>query len=223
MSTLNDSPLNMDFAKAVVSRPNEQLWIKSPADGVERMPLEREAAESGHTTSLVRFAPGSSFPPHAHPLGEEIYVLEGIFSDENGDYPAGSYFRNPPNSAHAPFTKTGCTLFVKLDQFDPDDTEHVVLRPEQQQWLPGQGKLKVLPLHAFRTQHTALVHWPEGEIFKPHQHWGGEEILVISGEFCDEHGHYPAGSWLRSPHLSQHTPFVELETVILVKTGHLPE
>lgn len=215
-------PFNMDFTKTVVLLASEQQWLKSPADGVERMPLEKEAEESGHTTSLVRFAPNSFFPPHAHPLGEEIYVLDGVFSDEKGDYPAGTYLRNPPNSAHSPFTKEGCTLFVKLDQFNSDDTDSVVLLPEQQQWLPGHGNLKVLPLHEFETQHTALVHWPEREKFTSHQHWGGEEIFVIKGEFCDEHGRYPAGSWLRSPHLSKHTPFVEIETLILVKTGHLP-
>jgi len=218
-----DLPLNMDFSQTVKRLANQQQWIKSPADGVERMPLEKEAEESGHTTSLVRFAPGSSFPPHAHPLGEEIYVLDGVFSDENGDYPAGTYLRNPPGSTHAPFTKEGCTLFVKLDQFNPADSAHIVLRPEQQQWRPGHGNLKVLSLHEFETQHTALVHWPASEKFQPHRHWGGEEIFVIKGEFCDEHGVYPAGSWLRSPHLSEHTPFVEIETLILVKTGHLPK
>ena len=50
----------------------------------------------------------------------------------------------------------------------------------------------------------------------------GEEIFVLSGEFCDEHGRYPAGTWIRSPHLSQHHPFVDKETIIWVKTGHLP-
>jgi anti-sigma factor ChrR (cupin superfamily) len=216
------TPLNMDFTKAVTLLPNEYHWIDSPAGGVSRMPLEKQAEESGHTTSLVRFAPGSRFPPHTHPLGEEIYVLDGVFSDENGDYPAGTYIRNPPKSRHSPFTHEGCTIFVKLDQFHPQDIASVVIRPQERQWLPGQGNLTVLPLHEYQTQHTALVHWPAHEHFKPHQHWGGEEILVLEGEFCDEHGCYPAGSWIRSPHLSKHTPFVERETLILVKTGHLP-
>jgi len=206
----------------VIVRPDEHHWELSPADGVSRIPLEKEAEESGHTTSLVRFAPGSSFAPHTHPLGEEIYVLEGVFSDEDGDYHAGTYIRNPPGSKHSPFTREGCTLFVKLDQFHPEDTESVVIRPEDRKWLQGQGNLTVLPLHAFETQNTALVHWPAGEKFTPHQHWGGEEIVVLEGEFCDEHGSYPTGSWIRSPHLSKHTPFVAIETLILVKTGHLP-
>lgn len=214
--------LNMDFDKVATVLASQQQWVTSPADGVSRMPLEREEWESGHTTSLVRFRPGSSFPSHQHPLGEEIYVMEGVFSDENGDYPAGSYLRNPPGSRHQPFTREGCTLFVKLDQFHPDDSQQVVIRPEQQQWSAGIGNLKVLPLHEFQAHHTALVWWPRNEVFQQHTHWGGEEILVLKGEFCDEHGRYPAGSWIRSPHMSSHHPFVNEETLILVKVGHLP-
>lgn len=212
----------MDLSKPCCLRPEDQHWVKSPADGVSRIPLEREAEESGHTTSFVKFAPGSYFPPHTHPQGEEIYVLDGIFSDENGDYPAGTYLRNPPGSSHKPFTRDGCTLFVKLDQFQKDDLTPVVLTPEQQQWQPGIGNLKVLSLHTHQSESTALVFWPENEIFQPHTHFGGEEIVVISGRFIDEHGDYPAGSWIRSPHMSQHYPRVEEETLIYVKVGHLP-
>jgi anti-sigma factor ChrR (cupin superfamily) len=213
--------LNMDFSKVACVLAQDQQWIKSPADGVSRIPLEREAEESGHTTSFVKFESGSFFPEHSHPQGEELYVLEGVFSDEEGDYPAGTYIRNPPGSRHKPFTKEGCTLFVKLDQFQKNDNEHVVLRPEDQQWGQGIGNLKVLSLHVHGTESTALVHWPENEVFQPHTHWGGEEIIVISGKFIDEFGEYPVGSWIRSPHMSQHFPRVEEETLILVKVGHL--
>ncbi|NOQ87877.1 MAG: cupin [Gammaproteobacteria bacterium] len=219
---MNDSlPLNMDFSKALCSHPDEQQWLKSPADGVSRIHLEREAAESGHTTSFVKFEPGSFFPPHQHPLGEEIYVLDGTFSDEGGDYPAGTYIRKPPGSHHKPFTRNGCILFVKLDQFQTGDTKHVVSRPGDQQWQQGIGNLKILSLHTFNTESTALVWWPENEIFQAHSHWGGEEIVVIKGAFIDEHGTYPKGSWIRSPHMSKHFPRVEEETLILVKVGHL--
>jgi anti-sigma factor ChrR (cupin superfamily) len=219
---MNDKYLvNMDLSKPVCLRPEDQAWITSPADGVSRIYLEREAAESGHTTSFVKFEPGSFFPPHEHPRGEEIYVLEGIFSDENGDYPAGSYIRNPPGSYHKPFTRHGCTLFVKLDQFQHDDTANVILRPENQSWRHGIGNLEVLPLHSHNTQSTALVFWPDNEVFQPHTHWGGEEIVVIRGTFIDEFGRYPAGSWIRNPHMSNHYPHVEEETLILVKVGHL--
>ena len=214
--------LNMDFQRVAISLAGDQHWVTSPADGVSRVHLEREAEESGHTTSFVKFAPGAAFVQHTHPRGEEIYVLEGVFSDEFGDYPAGSYVRNPPGSAHSPFTREGCSLFVKLEQFKTGDTEKVVIRPDDQQWQAGIGKLRVLPLHAYETESTALVFWPAHEVFQTHRHWGGEEIVVLKGRFCDEHGEYPQGSWIRSPHLSQHTPFVGAEaTLILVKVGHL--
>jgi anti-sigma factor ChrR (cupin superfamily) len=219
---MNDiNKLNMDFSRVACLLADDQAWLKSPADGVSRIHLEREAEESGHTTSFVRFEPGSSFPQHSHPKGEEIYVLDGVFSDEHGDYPAGTYIRNPPGSKHTPYTREGCTLFVKLEQFQHDDDQHVVIRPEQQQWRPGIGNLKVLSLHAHNGESTALVYWPRNEVFQPHTHWGGEEIVVLKGKFIDEYGEYPCRSWIRSPHMSKHFPRVEEETLILVKVGHL--
>ena len=189
--------------------------------GVKRKRLSYEEVERGHATSIVEFEAGSSFRRHDHPLGEEILVLEGVFSDETGDYPAGTYMRNTEAFSHAPFSKEGCVLFVKLHQFHPDDSKQVRINTKKSNFFPGQGNLEVLPLHEFGTESTALVWWPAGEEFVPHRHMGGEEIFVISGEFIDEHGRYPAGTWIRSPHLSQHHPFVEEDTLILVKTGHL--
>ena len=212
---------NLDFSKVVVIRSQEQAWQDSPAPGVKRIPLEREHAESGHVSSIVQYAAGSAFSMHEHPAGEEIYVLEGVFSDEHGDYPAGTYIRNPAGSQHAPFSKDGCTLFVKLNQFAEGDDQQVVINTNEQPWLQGQGGLTVMPLHEFQGRSTALVHWPAGERFAPHKHWGGEEILVLKGEFKDEHGSYPKGTWIRSPHLSEHFPFVDEETIIMVKVGHL--
>jgi len=214
--------LNLNFNERVVIDTTQHQWQPSPLPGVSRKPLARENAESGHATSIVRYEPGSSFKRHSHPLGEEIFVLEGVFSDETGDYPAGSYLRNPPGSSHAPFSENGCTIFVKLQQFDPADSASVRVDTHNTHWLPGQGRLEVMPLHQFNGQHTALVKWPANERFQPHKHFGGEEILVLSGKFIDEHGHYPQGTWLRSPHMSEHWPWVEEETVILVKVGHLP-
>ncbi len=214
--------LNLDFDQVACVRPDQQEWVTSPSDGVSRIPLERAAPESGHTTSFVEFQAGASFPAHQHPNGEEIYVLEGVFSDEFGDYPAGTYIRNPPGSRHQPFTKQGCKLFVKLEQFQSGDMQKVILRPEDMVWNPGIGNLKVTSLHTYTTESTALVWWPENEVFQPHTHYGGEEIVVLKGRFIDEHGVYPAGSWVRSPHMSKHFPRVEEETLILVKVGHLP-
>lgn len=214
--------LNMDFSQRVVIRTHELDWVPSPAAGVERKPLAREEAERGHATSIVRYKPGASFSRHEHPLGEEILVLEGTFSDESGHHPAGTYLRNPPGSGHAPFSEEGCTLLVKLHQFDPRDRTTVCIDTTATEWLPGIGGLQVMPLHDFEHEHVALVKWPANEVFQPHRHFGGEEILVLSGEFCDDQGRYPKGTWMRSPHMSQHHPFIEQETVIWVKTGHLP-
>lgn len=214
--------LNMNFAERIVIDTESMSWLASPAQGVWRKPLEREDAESGHTTSIVRYEAGSHFKTHPHPMGEEILVLDGVFSDQHGDYPAGTYIRNPPGSSHAPFSKQGCTILVKLNQFDAGDGATVRIDTSKQQWLAGQGGLEVMPLHSFEHEHVALVKWPVGERFQPHKHFGGEEIFVLSGEFRDEHGHYPQGSWIRSPHMSEHFPFVEQQTIIWVKTGHLP-
>jgi anti-sigma factor ChrR (cupin superfamily) len=171
----------------------------------------------------VRFSPGSKFDEHVHDGGEEFIVLEGTFSDEFGSYPKGTYVRNPMGSFHNPYSESGCVLFVKLRQFQTDDLEKVKINTNKEPWLPGLvDGLSVMPLHHFNTEHAALVKWAPNTIFNPHQHWGGEEILVLEGVFHDEFGAYPKGSWLRSPHLSQHTPFTKEEgALIFVKTGHL--
>ncbi|GAM66619.1 hypothetical protein JCM19236_4071 [Vibrio sp. JCM 19236] len=146
----------------------------------------------------MKYEAGSRFSEHSHPLGEEIFVLEGVFSDEDGDYPAGTYIRNPPGSKHSPFSEQGCTLFVKLNQFDKKDQTTVRVDTLNTPWQPGIGGLEVMPLHGFEEENVALVKWPQGERFQPHSHFGGEEILVLSGEFQDEYGQYPQYSWLRS-------------------------
>jgi anti-sigma factor ChrR (cupin superfamily) len=213
--------LNMDFSQHVFIDTNKQDWVASPREGVWRKPLAREDAEQGHATSLVRYDPGASFSEHGHPLGEEILVLQGTFSDESGHYNAGTYFRNPKGFRHAPYSEQGCILLVKLHQFQTDDHAQVQIDTNTAHWLPGQGNLQAMPLHEFGTESVALVKWPAGEHFHVHSHFGGEEIYVITGELIDEHNRYPAGSWIRSPHLSRHQPFVEQETLIWVKTGHL--
>ena len=211
----------MNFDKRVVIDTAAMDWVPSPKAGVWRKPLAREDAERGHATSIVRYEPGASFSSHGHPLGEEILVLQGTFSDETGDYGAGTYFRNPEGFKHTPFSKEGCEILVKLHQFQADDGAHIVVDTNTTPWLPGQGNLQVIPLHEHGVESVALVKFPAGEHFQRHRHLGGEEIYVLSGEFQDEHGRYPAGSWIRSPHFSEHAPFVEEDTVIWVKTGHL--
>jgi anti-sigma factor ChrR (cupin superfamily) len=223
-ASVDSTLLNADFARrVVVPPPAVESWLASPEPGVHRHRLDRIGGEVARATSVVRYEPGSRFARHVHTGGEEFLVLDGSFSDEHGDYPAGSYVRNPPGTAHAPFSRQGCTLFVKLWQFAAGDDEPVRIDTASAAWraglLPG---LSVLPLHEFDGISTALVRWAPNTRFNTHTHPGGEEILVLEGLFRDEQGEYPAGTWLRNPRGSRHTPFTGGEgALIYVKVGHL--
>lgn len=216
--------INADFEQRVVIRPEDYHWVDSPMAGVERMMLDRIGDESARATSIVRYAPYSEFSPHIHSGGEEFFVLEGVFSDEHQDYPQGSYVRNPIGTSHTPkIGKEGAIIFVKLQQFNEADKEQKAIDTTKEPWLQGLvDGLTVMPLHEFEGEHVALVKWAPNTQFNPHRHFGGEEILVLEGTFYDEHGVYPKGSWLRSPHLSEHHPYTKDDgALIYVKTGHL--
>jgi anti-sigma factor ChrR (cupin superfamily) len=215
--------LNSDFTQRAVVDTSNLQWIDSPVAGIQRKLLERDGDEVARATSIVRYLPGAAFDSHKHDLGEEILVLDGVFSDESGSFGPGTYIKNPPGSSHAPSSATGCTLFVKLRHLDLADSERIVIDTRKAMWYPGLvAGLSVMPLAEFSTQHTALVRWLPGTRFNPHRHYGGEEIYVLEGVFEDEFGRYPAGTWIRSPHLSAHRPYSNEGCTILVKTGHLP-
>ena len=214
--------IHTDLTKRVVIHQDELNWTPSPVAAIERRMLDRMGDEVARATSIVRYLPGSQFTKHEHELGEEILVLEGQFSDETGTYAAGTYIKNPPGSSHSPFTDTGCLLFVKLRHLHPDDEQAQVVDTRTATWYPGLVPgLTVLPLSEFQTTHTAMVRWAPNTYFNPHRHYGGEEIFVVEGVFEDEHGRYPTGSWIRSPHLSVHKPYSVEGCTIFVKTGHL--
>lgn len=213
--------VNHDFNKRVVQTAAEAVWTASPLPGVERRMLDRIGDEVARATSIVRYAAGSTFDRHVHDGGEEIFVLQGVFSDEHGDYPAGTYLRNPPGTSHAPFSRDGCLLFVKLRQFASTDTLPVRIDTTASAWYPGLVPgLSVMPLHEHDGVNTALVRWAPSTRFSAHTHIGGEEILVLAGVFRDENGEYPAGTWLRSPRGSKHAPYTGSEgAMIYVKVG----
>ena len=214
--------IHSDLSLRVIIDTATLPWVDAPSPGVQRKMLERSGEEVAKATSIVRYAAGARFPLHVHEFGEEIFVLDGIFEDEHGSYGPGTYLKNTPGSAHAPGSTTGCTLFVKLRHLDPDDLESIRIDTRSSGWFPGMVPgLTVLPLSEFESQHTALVRWAAGTQFKPHQHFGGEEIFVLEGVFEDEFASYPAGTWIRSPHMSRHHPFSNQGCLILVKTGHL--
>jgi anti-sigma factor ChrR (cupin superfamily) len=215
--------LNADFSQRVVLQTNDLPWEPSPSAGVHRRKLDRMGDEVGRVTSIVRYDAGSAFSAHTHSGGEEFFVLDGVFSDETGDYPAGTYVRNPVGTSHAPHSYDGCVIFVKLHQFDPQDQDQFAIDTTSAEFGPGMVPgLSVLPLHAYGPESAALVRWAPGTEFTPHTHYGGEEIFVLDGVFSDQFGDYPKGTWIRSPHGSQHRPFSREGCLIYVKTGHLP-
>jgi anti-sigma factor ChrR (cupin superfamily) len=213
--------INTDTSQRVVINHHDLPWIASPESGVLRRMLSRQGDEVAKATSIVCYQPGSKFQSHIHDGGEEILVLEGVFSDDLGDYAAGTYIMNPPGSAHAPFSDLGCTLFVKLRHLGSDQVVREVIDTNSATWYQGMVPgLTVMPLMQQGSGST-LVKWAPSTYFNPHRHFGGEEIFVLEGVFEDEHGRYPAGTWIRSPHMSLHKPFSKEGCTIFVKTGHL--
>lgn len=216
--------LNADFSQPVTVSPDDYEWVSSPASGVERMMLDRIGEEVARATTIVRFAPDSQFDAHTHDGGEEYLVLEGVFSDESGDYPAGTYVRNPIGTSHTPRVGPGCTIFVKLHQFAEDDLTPVVIDTKTADFgaTPVAG-LSILQLHKTDQEDVSLRRFEPGTRVPHHGHPGGEEILVLGGVLQDESGRYPAGTWIRSPVGSAHAPFSDEGCLIYVKSGHLSQ
>lgn len=198
-------------------------WTPSPLAGVERRFLEREGAEVARATSLVRYAPGSRFTAHTHALGEEYLVLDGVFSDEHGDFAAGSYVRNPPGSRHAPFTDTGCTIFVKLRQMDPHEQRTVEKRPSDIELRPTTiAGLSRADLYVQPGVERVLI-----EQLAPDARWarrqvaGGEEILVLDGVLDYGADACPPRTWLRMPQECIQSLSTATGCRYWVKRGHL--
>lgn len=215
--------INADLTQRAVVDTNTLSWVPSPIVGVERKLLEREGDEIARATSLVRYAPGSSYAPHEHGKGEEFLVLRGTFSDEFGDYPVGTYVRNPPGSRHRPFSRTGCTLLVKSRWMANDDHERVVIDTNDVQWqeYPRTPGLRMTVLHDHGRERVQLLRWGAGVSYPLHKHAGGEEVFVLDGSLSDEYGTYGAGTWVRNPVGSSHAPHSKAGALLLVKTGHL--
>jgi len=218
------TPLRMARDLPVCIRPDEQCWQTAPQAPVKRWPLEREAPEQGQVTSLVEYLPGARFPEHRHPAGEEILVLSGIFSDEGGNYPAGSYLRSPAASSHSPFSEQGCLLFVKLNQFAADDRQTLRLSPDSLQWeatAPGQQQCR---LHAHGCEQTLLIDCVGGALLQMPAQDGGELLVLhgaLQGRGPEAVAVLPAHSWVRDPALTQRR-FQALEpSRVLLKLGAL--
>ena len=216
--------VNADFSQRVVIATDELPRIPSPQAGVERRMLDRIGGEVARATSLVRYAPASVFPAHAHALGEEFLVLDGIFSDEHGDYPAGTYVRNPPGSRHSPRTAPGCTILVKLRQMAPTEQQRVVRDTTASVWEPGEVEGHA-SFHLYSAgqagERVTIERLRAGARLPARDCPGGEEIFVLSGDLADEHGIYGQGTWIRNPAGYRSSLNSERGATYWAKRGHL--
>lgn len=191
--------INDDLTIPVIVHAGQLPWQASPAAGVDRRMLFRVGDEVARATSIVRYAPRSAFPRHTHGGGEEILVLDGVFQDEHGDYPAGSYFRNPPGTSHVPASNDGCTIFVRLWQFRDGDREQVVRRPAEGRPLePRSGASRAIELFddGFENVRIESV-MPETSITIENDR--GLEALVVAGNLSIGDQELTPQSWLRLP------------------------
>jgi hypothetical protein len=215
--------LNADFTQRAVVHAAKLDWAPSPMKGVDRRMLDRIGGEVARATSIVRYAPESMFSSHVHTGGEEFYVLDGVFQDEHGDFPAGSYIRNPPESSHTPGSKPGCTIFVKLWQFDLADRKHVRIDTSKQPFVssPDEPGVEVMPLYKDAREDVRMERWAPGAAISRKMP-GGCEVLVIDGGFTEGGEMFERQSWLRLPiGATLHAVASVNGANVWVKQGHL--
>lgn len=215
--------LNTDFSQRVLIDSNSLSWTPSPIPGVDRRMLDRIGGEVARATSIVRYAPGSQFAPHTHNGGEEFIVLDGVFQDEHGDYPAGTYIRNPPTTRHRPGSKSGCTIFVKLWQFDLADRAAVTLDMNRLAAadMPTRPGVAASLLFEDARETVQLETWSAGAKVEADMP-GGAELLILGGDCMESGDHLRALSWLRIPVGGQLSATAGDEgTRVWIKTGGL--
>lgn len=215
--------INADFSQRVVMHGATMPWVDSPVAGVQRRMLDRIGDEVARATTIVRYAPGSQFTAHTHGGGEEFIVLEGVFQDEHGDYPVGTYIRNPPTSRHTPGSAPGCTIFVKLWQFEPEDRAHVIVDMNKMGKIDDSTRPGVAVTLLFEDERETvqLEHWQPGTQVQQ-TFVDGAEILVLAGDFTDSDDRMEAMSWMRVPRGGQiHGIAGERGTQVWMKQRHL--
>lgn len=216
--------INADFSRPAMLLATDQDWMHSPENGVDRIMLDRIGDEVARATSIVRYAPDSSFARHEHALGEEFLVLEGVFSDEHGDYPTGTYVRNPPGTGHSPFSIDGCEILVKLRQFDPNDLQPVIVHTaDESVWPPpNDQQFNTLALHRFETEQVRMLRIPRGRRFSTAPEQGGIELLVMEGSVDFDGQTLGSRAWLRLPSGSGLELIAHEDSILWMKSGHLP-
>lgn len=215
--------INADFDERVVLHGAEMEWVETRMKGVKRRMLDRVGAESGRATSIVSYDPNSKFSSHVHTGGEEFIVLDGVFQDEHGDFPVGSYIRNPPESSHTPGSDEGCMIFVKLWQFDKNDRTEVKVNYDQLVSTKDVDRpgVSVTPLHKDQYEEVRMEEW-DADTTVLIEDRGGIEILVIDGSFEESDDQLKKLSWLRVPVGSSVKAKAGSKGArVWIKTGHL--
>lgn len=215
--------INADFMQRAVVHGAKMEWVASPMAGVSRRMFDRIGDEVARATSIVRYDPGSSFSPHVHTGGEEFIVLEGVFQDEHGDFPAGSYIRNPPQSEHTPGSEPGCVIFVKLWQFDLNDRTHVRTHIDEISLIrdPKRAGVRITNLFQDHREEVRIEKWDAGAEVSLDTS-GGAEVLVLEGSFEEGNDTFVPQSWLRIPIAGKLLAKAGSEGArVWVKTGHL--
>ena len=200
---MSSANINGDLTVFCAVDTKSMQWQASPSGTVWRKRVHLVGpVESGQVTSVVRYDSNSSFPEHDHPQGEEILVLEGVFSDQQGDWPAGTFLLNPEGFRHAPFSRPGCVLFVKLRQYPGLDRRHVAIDTTTLDWQEGdEAGLARKPLYSQDgyADSVELQKWQARSDAAKIAYPQGAEMFVIEGSFHDERGSYEKGHWLRFP------------------------
>lgn len=213
--------LNADFSKHVIIHSDEVQWLASPMPGVDRRMLDRIGGEVARATTIVRYAPAINFSTHTHTGGEEFIVLDGIFQDEHGDYPEGTYVRNPPTTSHTPGSVVGCTIFVKLWQFDMDDRNQFRKTMSDELPPPVDG-VALAVLHKDQFETVSYAHVDASTVLEVTAD-GGIEILMIAGHMTQDSLILKKGSWLRLPEGVNLKAITGPEGAkVWMKSGHIP-
>jgi len=84
--------------------------------GVFVKSLRFDASTGRSTTILLKFEPGSSYPYHNHPAGEELFVLSGNVRIESAELQTGDYLYTPPEFKHAVSSTDGCILLLVVPE-----------------------------------------------------------------------------------------------------------
>ncbi|MCP4819392.1 MAG: cupin [Shimia sp.] len=213
--------LNADFDARVLIHFDATDWKASPMPGVERRMLDRIGGEVARATTIVRYAPDSHFSAHTHTGGEEFIVLDGVFQDEHGDFPEGTYVRNPPTTSHTPGSAPGCIIFVKLWQFDMDDRTQFRKNMADELGVAVNGVAKA-SLHKDDREEVSYYQLDAGAELSVSKA-GGIEVLMIAGSMSESGDDLQKGSWLRLPQGAALKAVAGSEGAkVWMKTGHLP-